>query len=146
MMTLAVMLMGLSPISGRAESVAGFYAGKTVEIHVASSAGGGYDTHARLLARHLGKHLPGNPNIIVKNVEGAGGLRLANALYNLAPKDGSVFGIIYRSTPFEPLMGNKAAQFDPTKFGWIGSASRGQRLRELARKRDQQVRGSARRR
>jgi tripartite-type tricarboxylate transporter receptor subunit TctC len=100
-----------------------FYEGKTIELHVASSPGGGYDAHARLLARHLGKHLAGNPTIIVKNVEGAGGLRLANALYNIAPKDGSVFGIIYRSTPFEPLMGNKAAQFDPTKFGWIGSAS-----------------------
>jgi tripartite-type tricarboxylate transporter receptor subunit TctC len=108
---------------GIGQTPAQFYEGKTIEVHVASSPGGGYDAHARLLARHLGKHLAGSPTIIVKNVEGAGGLRLANALYNIAPKDGSVFGIIYRSTPFEPLMGNKAAQFDPTKFGWIGSAS-----------------------
>jgi tripartite-type tricarboxylate transporter receptor subunit TctC len=124
MLTVVVAVMSvLAPSPGRAESAGEFYAGKTIELHVASSAGGGYDTHARLLARHMSRHLPGKPNIVVKNVEGAGGLRLANALYNLAPKDGSVFGIIYRSTPFEPLMGNKAAQFDATRFGWIGSAS-----------------------
>jgi tripartite-type tricarboxylate transporter receptor subunit TctC len=123
MLRVVVALIAVGPKPGFGQSPADFYAGKTIELHVASSAGGGYDAHARLLARHMTKHLPGKPAIVVKNVEGAGGLRLANALYNLAPKDGSVFGIIYRSTPFEPLMGNKAAQFDPTKFGWVGSAS-----------------------
>jgi tripartite-type tricarboxylate transporter receptor subunit TctC len=71
----------------------------------------------------MGQYIPGNPTIVPRNIEGAGGLRLANLLYNTAPRDGTSFGIIYRATAFEPLFGNKAAQFDATKFTWIGSAS-----------------------
>ncbi len=85
--------------------------------------GGGYDVYARLIARHLGKHIPGNPHVTPKNMEGAGSLRLANWLYNVANKNGTVFGTIGRGTGFDPLFGAKAAQFDGNKFNWIGSAN-----------------------
>lgn len=104
-------------------ALADFYKDRNIELFISSGPGGGYDAHARILARHMGKYIPGHPAIIAKNLEGAGGLRLANVLYNAAPKDGSAFGTIYRSTAFEPLFGNKAAQFDATRFTWIGSAS-----------------------
>lgn len=104
-----------------AQNPAEFYKGKTVEIYIGYSTGGGYDVYARLLARHLGKHIPGNPTIVAKNMEGAGSLRLANWIYNAAPKDGTAFGMIGRGTGFDPLLGNKAAQFDANKYNWIGS-------------------------
>jgi tripartite-type tricarboxylate transporter receptor subunit TctC len=76
-----------------------------------------------MLARYIGKHIPGNPTVVVKNLDGAGSLRLANALYNQLPKDGTVFGTVARGAAFDPLLGNKAAQFDASKFSWIGSAN-----------------------
>jgi tripartite-type tricarboxylate transporter receptor subunit TctC len=106
-----------------AQSAADFYKGKTVELYIGYSSGGAYDLYARLLARHMGRHLPGNPTIVPKNMAGAGSLLLANWLYNVAPKDGSAFGIIGRGTGFDPLLGNKRAQFDGTQFNWIGSAN-----------------------
>jgi tripartite-type tricarboxylate transporter receptor subunit TctC len=106
-----------------AQSVADFYKGKTVDLYIGYSVGGAYDLYARYLARHMGKHIPGNPTVVPKNMEGAGSLRLANWLYNVGPKDGTAFGIIGRGTGFDALLGNKAAQFDATKFSWIGSAN-----------------------
>jgi tripartite-type tricarboxylate transporter receptor subunit TctC len=106
-----------------AESPAEFYKGKNFEIQIGYSVGGGYDVYARLLGRHMSKHIPGNPTVVLKNVEGAGSLRLANLLYNALPKDGTVIGTIGRGTGFDPLLGVKAAQFDATKFNWIGSAN-----------------------
>jgi tripartite-type tricarboxylate transporter receptor subunit TctC len=111
------------PLPASAQTAVDFYRGRTIELDISSSVGGGYDVHARLLARHMPKHLPGNPSIVPKNVEGAGGLRMANVFANTAPRDGTVFGILYRATPYEPLFGNRAAQFDPTRFTWIGSAA-----------------------
>ncbi len=115
--------MPISATPAQAQTPAEFYKGRTIEIGISSTVGGGYDAHARMLARHMGKYIPGNPTIVPKNIEGAGGLRLANLLYNTAPRDGTSFGTIYRATAFEPLFGNKAAQFDATQFTWIGSAS-----------------------
>ena len=115
-------LLFLGP-RGYAQTPAEFYRGKTVEIYVGYTVGGGYDLYARLLARHIGKHIPGNPTVIAKNMEGAASLRLANWLYQVAPKDGSVFGTIGRGTAFDPIFGQKGAQFDGTKFTWIGSAN-----------------------
>jgi tripartite-type tricarboxylate transporter receptor subunit TctC len=112
-----------SACPARTQSVAEFYRGKTINLDIGSSVGGGYDIHGRLLARHIGKYIPGNPTVVPRNVEGAGGLRLANILYNSAPRDGTLFGIVFRSVPFELLLGNKAAQYDATKFTWIGSTS-----------------------
>jgi hypothetical protein len=109
--------------TAQAQSPAEFYKGRSVDLYVGYSAGGGYDLYARLLARHMGKYIPGNPTVVVKNMEGAGSLRLANWLYNVAPKDGSVFGTIGRGTPFDPLFGRKSAQFDGTKYSWVGSAN-----------------------
>jgi tripartite-type tricarboxylate transporter receptor subunit TctC len=106
-----------------AQSPAEFYKGKNVDLMVGYSAGGGYDVYARMLARYIGKHIPGNPTVVVKNMDGAGSLRLANALYNALPKDGTVFGTVARGAAFDPLLGNKAAQFDASKFNWIGSAN-----------------------
>jgi tripartite-type tricarboxylate transporter receptor subunit TctC len=106
-----------------AQSPADFYKGKNVDLYIGYSVGGAYDLYARMLARHMGKHIPGNPNVLPKNMEGAGSLRLANWLYNVAPKDGSAFAIIGRGTGFDPLLGNNAAKFDATKYTWIGSAN-----------------------
>ncbi len=112
---------GVAP--ARADAVADFYQGKTVALTVASSAGGGYDTLARAMARFLGKHLPGNPIVFVRNMAGGGGIAAANFLYNAAEKDGSQIGLLQNNTPFEPLFGSKEARYDPTKFGWLGSPS-----------------------
>ncbi|MEW6454266.1 MAG: hypothetical protein AB1490_26740 [Pseudomonadota bacterium] len=109
--------------SASAQSAADFYKSKNIDLYIGYSVGGAYDLYARMLARHMSKHIPGNPLVVPKNMEGAGSLRLANWLYNVGPKDGSAFGIIGRGTGFDPLLGNKAAQFDGTKFTWIGSAN-----------------------
>ena len=117
-------LLALMPISSVcAQSPAEFYKTKNVDLYIGYSVGGGYDIYARLLARHMGKHIPGNPTVVPKNMDGAGSLRLANWLYNVGAKDGSVFGIIGRGTGFDPLLGNKGAQFDATRYTWIGSAN-----------------------
>ncbi len=106
-----------------AQNVADFYKGKSVDLYIGYSVGGAYDLYARYLARHMGKHIPGNPTVVPKNMEGAGSLRLANWLYNVGPKDGTTFGIIGRGTGFDSLLGNQKAQFDATKFTWVGSAN-----------------------
>jgi tripartite-type tricarboxylate transporter receptor subunit TctC len=100
-----------------------FYRGKSIDLYVNVSVGGGYDLYARMLARHIGRHIPGNPTILPKNMEGGGGMRLANWLYNVAPKDGTALGAVARAMAFEPLLGNKGAQYDGTKFSYIGSAN-----------------------
>jgi tripartite-type tricarboxylate transporter receptor subunit TctC len=107
----------------RTETIAEFFKGKTIELYVGTSVGGGYDAYARMLSRHMGKHIPGNPTLVPKNMVGGGGMRLANFLYNLAPKDGLAMGTFNRGTAFEPLLGNKAGQFEAARFHWIGSTN-----------------------
>ena len=80
----------------QADAVADFYRGRTITVTVGYTAGGGYDLYARALARHMGKHIPGNPSLIVQNLTGAGSLNAANHLYNVAPKDGTAFGTFAR--------------------------------------------------
>ena len=109
--------------ASQADPVADFYHGKTVTIVVGYSAGGGYDIFARAIARHLGRHLPGNPTVIVNDMPGAGSIISANYLYNVAPKDGTVFGTFARGVPMEPLIGSAKTMYDATKFAWLGSAS-----------------------
>src|ERR1700692_2212969 len=107
-----------------AETVEDFYRGKRLIITVGYGPGGGYDVFARLLARHLGRFIPGNPQIIVQNMPGAGSLIAANYLYAIAPKDGTAFGLFARDMPLLGLMGHNAnVQFDPRKFNWLGSSS-----------------------
>ena len=116
---LLLLLASLAP--GRADSVADFYSGRTVEVQVGYSTGGGYDIYARMLARHMGRFIPGNPTLVPKNMPGAGSLRLANWLANAAPRDGSVFGTIGRGTAFDPVLGQPGAQFTASDFTWLGS-------------------------
>jgi tripartite-type tricarboxylate transporter receptor subunit TctC len=111
-------------ISGaQAQDVAAFFKGRTVNMEIGYSAGGGYDVYGRAVARHLGKHIPGAPTVLPKNMPGAGSLRLANWLYTAAPKDGTEIGTIGRGIAFDPMLGNKNAQFDAAKFTWLGSAT-----------------------
>ena len=105
----------------KADEVADFYKGKTVSIVVGHQAGTGFDVYARVLQRHLGKHIPGNPNVIVQNMTGASGITAANWIANIAPKDGTVMGTMVYTVAFEPLFGNKAARYDPLKLNWIGN-------------------------
>jgi tripartite-type tricarboxylate transporter receptor subunit TctC len=120
---LVVSLVLLSPLSVHAQTPAEFYKAKTIELDIGVSVGGGYDLYARMLARHMGKYIPGNPSIVPKQMEGAGSMRLANFLANAAPKDGLTFGTINRGTAFDPLLGNKSAQFEAAKLNWIGSTN-----------------------
>ena len=98
-----------------------FYQGKTITIIVGYLAGDGYDIWARLLAGHLGKHIPGNPNMIVQNMPGAGSMIAANQLYNVSKPDGLTMALIGPSLYLDQLVGKKEVQFDWAKFGWVGS-------------------------
>ena len=97
------------------------YKNRTVTIYSAGTAGGGYDFYARLLARHIGRHLPGNPAVVVKNMPGAGGVVLANHLQTRAARDGTEFAALEHGTAFTPLLTHARVDFDPAKFGWLGS-------------------------
>jgi tripartite-type tricarboxylate transporter receptor subunit TctC len=120
-------LVALSvPGNVRCDPTADVLAGKQISLFIGTTAGGGYDLYARALARHMGRHIPGRPSLIPKNMPGAGGLALANYLYNRAPTDGTEFGTVQNGLPFEKLFqtlspDGKTALFDATKFGWIGS-------------------------
>jgi tripartite-type tricarboxylate transporter receptor subunit TctC len=109
--------------NARADAVADFYRGRSITLTVGYSAGGGYDAYGRVLARHLSKHIPGRPSVIVQNMPGAGSLRAANFLYNVAPKDGTAIGHFSRGMAMEPLIGTSATQFDARRFAWLGSGT-----------------------
>jgi len=107
-----------------ADDVASFYGGKSISVVIGFSAGGGYDLYARLLARYMGKYIPGHPTFIPQNMPGAGTLKAANYIYEIAPKDGSVFGTFSRSLPLGPVVGLQGAAFDSRKFTWLGSMAK----------------------
>jgi tripartite-type tricarboxylate transporter receptor subunit TctC len=117
----AALAATLATQGARSAGVEDFYRGKTVSLLIGYSVGGGYDAYGRLLARHFGKHLPGNPNVVPQNMSGAGSLKAANYLYSVAPKDGSVIGTFSRSQGIAPLLDK--AEFDSTKFTWLGSVT-----------------------
>jgi tripartite-type tricarboxylate transporter receptor subunit TctC len=96
-------------------------ADKTVTMIIASGAGGGFDLWGRMVARHIGRHLPGKPNVVPQNMPGAGGFVAANHLYNVAPKDGTAMAIMPAGTPLGPIMGATGARFDATRFTWVGT-------------------------
>ena len=107
--------------AARAQTPEQFYKNKQIRLIVSSEPGGGYDNYARLVARHLGNHIPGDPSVIVQNMPGAGGLTAANNIYNIAAKDGTVIGHVQRNVPFMAIQGQQGPRFDPTKFNWLGS-------------------------
>jgi tripartite-type tricarboxylate transporter receptor subunit TctC len=107
-----------------AQTAEEFYKGKALTLVVGNGPGGGFDVFGRLLARYIGRYVPGNPSVVVQNMPGAGSLVAANYLYNVAPKDGTSFGLIARNMPLLGLLGNNSnVRFDPHKFTWLGSSS-----------------------
>jgi len=115
---------GGAPAAAGDQAVADFYRGKTVRIVVGFAPGGGTDTTARILGRHLGRHIPGNPTVIVENRPGAGGLQATSAIYRSEPKDGTVIGAILENVPLLQVLGDPGVQFDAGRLSWLGSAAR----------------------
>ena len=113
-------IISIMPVSVRAASVEDFYKGKTIQFVVGGTAGGGYDTYTRLIARHFPQFVPGKPSTIVQNMPGAAMLIAANYTYNSAPRDGTVIGHWSGPLILQHMMGNPAVQFEGRKFGWIG--------------------------
>ncbi len=105
------------------DAVAEFYRGKQISILVGFSAGGSSSLYAQALTRVMGRHIPGNPTLIVQHMPGAGGLTVVNHIANTAPRDGTAFATTSRTAPLEPLLGNAAARFDPRKLTWLGTAN-----------------------
>jgi tripartite-type tricarboxylate transporter receptor subunit TctC len=123
---LALAAILLAPAAAHAQDAAQnsagkFYAGKTIQLLIGYSAGGGYDTYARILARHMGDHIPGHPTIVPQNMPGAGSLRVVEYLAGVAPQDGTVFGTFGRGLAMEPLLAPGTTHFDATTLTWIGS-------------------------
>jgi tripartite-type tricarboxylate transporter receptor subunit TctC len=108
-------------LPAQAQSVAEFYKGKTVQVVVGFGVGGGYDLYARALGRHLGKHIPGQPTVVVQNMEGAGSVRAANYVYSGSPKDGTVIAAVNQNMPMYSLLGGAGARFDADGMQWLGS-------------------------
>lgn len=104
-----------------AESVEDFYKGKTIQMVIGYSAGGGYDTYARAVGRHLGRNIPGAPTIVPQNMPGAGSRTAANWLYSVAPQDGTAIGTVGQNTPLDQALREKGVKFDVAKFNWIGN-------------------------
>jgi tripartite-type tricarboxylate transporter receptor subunit TctC len=109
--------------TARADSVSDFYRGKTITLVVSTSPGGGYDALARAVAQFLGKHIPGNPSVVVENMPGAGGIVATSYIAHAAPRDGLTIGCVQNNTPFEPLFGTEQAKYDATKLTWLGTPS-----------------------
>ena len=107
-----------------AQSVENFYRGRTAKLIVAAAPGGGADLYARVLARHLGKHIPGHPTFVIQNTPGAAGLLVARQLQSSPPGDGSVIALLQRNNLLEPLLSNRDVGFDPRKVIWIGSLNK----------------------
>lgn len=113
----AIAVMAAAPAAAQAPNLAG----KNVQMIIGFGPGGGYDLWGRVVARHIGKHLPGNPTVVPQNMPGAGSFSAANHIYAVAPKDGTVMGIIARDAALGPITGATGARFDPTKITWLGT-------------------------
>jgi tripartite-type tricarboxylate transporter receptor subunit TctC len=121
---LVVMASAVAVTSANAQpSVADFYRNKSIDVYAGFSVGGVYDMTARLLSRYMGRHIPGNPSLVPRNMVGAAGVTLANWLYQVAPKDGLTFGTFARGIAFNPLLGQSAGPIEATKFNWLGSTN-----------------------
>lgn len=120
-MAAALALAGVTASPAMADPVADFYKDNRIRVVIGYTTGGGYDSYARVLARFIGKHIPGQPGVIAQNMPGAGSLLATNWIANAAPRDGTIIGAINRGIAFEPMTGGKGVQFDPLTLGWIGS-------------------------
>ena len=121
---LSLLAMGCAILGAGSAPADDFFKGKQVMLMAGSAAGGANDAYARLLARHLSKHIPGNPTIVFQNVPGAGGAVLANQLYATAPRDGTAIGQVQRTLLLDPLLLDKTFNFKPLEFNWLGSLNR----------------------
>src|SRR4029077_6228375 len=111
----------LASAAARADTVAELYRGKTINVYIGVNVGGGYDFEARLLARFMKAHIPGNPTLVPQNMIGAGGIKMANYLYSIAPQDGTAIGMFPNTLIAVQAVGTEGAQYDANKFSWIGS-------------------------
>ena len=111
------LLAGLGTQPAPAQSVADFYKGKSITMIVGGSEGGGYDTMARAIGRHIGRHVPGNPSIVVRNMPGASGMAATNHLFNVAPRDGTVIGMVSRNMPDAAIMKLRNTRFELSYYG-----------------------------
>lgn len=116
-------LTALFAANAQAQSVEQFYKGKNVSIAIGFSPGGTYDLFGRLIARHIGKHIPGNPTVVAQNMPGAGSFVAANWLFNVAPKDGTAMGIVSQTIVMEEALKNKGVRYKSAEFNWIGRAT-----------------------
>jgi tripartite-type tricarboxylate transporter receptor subunit TctC len=114
-------LLAFAPLAARA--VDDTFKDRTIIVYVSTGPGGGYDAYGRMVARYIGRHLPGNPRVIVENMPGAGGRSLANFLYNAAPKDGTAIGIVQHTIVYDDLFAEQGVKYDARKFTWLGSAA-----------------------
>ena len=113
----------LTCASASADPVSDFYRGRTLEMTVPGSSGGDYDRRARIVSRHLGRLVPGGPQVVVKNMPGGIGLQAANHLANTAPRDGTAMTIVFQNMPVLQAIGSSAVQFDARRFGWLGNTT-----------------------
>jgi tripartite-type tricarboxylate transporter receptor subunit TctC len=120
---LVVPLILLSLAAAHAQDAADFYRGKTINLIAGFNPGGGADTYARLVARHLGKHVAGNPAVVVRNMQGAGSVIAANYVFNVSPKDGMELGLFAGNIVIDPMIGGTQYKYDAGKFSWIGAPS-----------------------
>ena len=116
----SILALLLTAGDGAAQPVEQFFARKTLTVTIGYTAGGSYDLYGRMIARHLGKHIPGAPSVIAQNMPGAGSLKAANYLYDVAPKDGTALGVIVESAALEQALTNPAVQYDAAKFTYLG--------------------------
>jgi len=119
--TMSVILAAALSSTAHAQDVADFYRGRTVSLTAGFNPGGGADTYARLVARHLGRHIPGNPTVVVRNMQGAGSVIAANHVYNVSAKDGSELGLFAGNITIDPLIGSTQHKYDSRRFNWIGA-------------------------
>lgn len=119
-LSVAVALAALMPAAAMAQTAEQFYKGKTVNLYIGFAAGGSYDYYGRLLSRHMGKHLPGQPNVVAQAMPGAGSFKAANFLYAVAPKDGTAMGIVSQTMALEEALKTPGIQYKSAEFNWVG--------------------------
>src|SRR3979490_2929403 len=119
-LAVAACAAGVVAESASAQSAEQFFARKTVTISIGYTAGGSYDLYGRMVARHLGKHIAGNPLVVAQNMPGTGSLKAAAYIYEVAPKDGTALGVVVESGALEQALRNPAAQYDAAKFTYVG--------------------------